>query len=197
MNEINLINTSSPLVSNIRPNQSTSTITANSLLDTYIQTRNIITTNIAPINYEEWIIKNIPIIYYIKSFKNKKNNKVQIEYGSNINYPSFFPNDGSLLFSDDFYGVYYNKDYYYWTDRVLVEFNSEDKNKLTKDLLFTPANQFDLKVSNEELLNFLKNNDDYKDFIHIKFEEYLNSSNFKSMEEKKRHHKELDKMFND
>lgn len=62
---------------------------------------------------------------------------------------------------------------------------------------FTVANQFDLKVSNEELLNFLKNNDDYKDFIHTRFECKLNYLVVKDKYEKTDYHKELDKMFND
>lgn len=120
-----------------------------------------------------------------------------LNFYDNVGFYTFLPDAGSLIFLNEFYGIYYLKDYCYWSNKVTVEFNPEDINKLKEDMPFVPANQFDLKVSNEELLNFLKNNDDYKDFVHIKFEEYLNSSDLRNMNEKKRHHEELDKMFND
>lgn len=160
----------------------------------YTSNYNINTSNVHNINYIKWIKDNIPIIYYIKSFKTRKDNKIEIEFYNKIRFSLFLLDNGSLLFSNDFYGIYCNKDYHYWANKVLVEFNSGDENRLTKDILFTQANQFDLKLSNGELLNFLKNNDDYKDFVHIRFEEHLNSLNFKDMEEKKNYHNELDKL---
>lgn len=89
----------------------------------------------------------------------------------------------------------YNKDdYEYWHNCITLEFNPEDLNLIEANQFICDINCFDLKITNEEMLDFLNDFEKYNRYFHLKLEEIFKTdkafSDY-SIEEKIRQHNTL------
>jgi len=139
----------------------------------------------------EYLLAKIPKIFKIIS-----NTKLEIKYVNCSHRKSIpiIPPVGSLIFQNKVYGVYTGQDNFYWESAVIVEF--EDNEALQKivntNLYFTPGNQWDNKISNEELEKILNNEINYQRYAHIQLEQDLEKEGSLCLTNKLDAHAELD-----
>jgi len=144
----------------------------------------------------EYLCERIPKIFKIITTKIISNTKLEIKYinCSHKKGNSIIPPLGSLIFENKVYGIYTGPDNFYWESAVIVEF--EDNETLQKivntNLYFTPSNQWDSKISNEELEKILNKEINYQRYAHIQLEQYLEKEGTLSLKDKLNAHAELD-----
>lgn len=144
----------------------------------------------------EYLLVKIPKIFKIITTKIISSTKLEIKYinCSHRKSTPIIPPVGSLIFQNKVYGVYTGPDNFYWESAVIVEF--EDNETLQKivntNLYFTPGNQWDNKISNEELEKILNNEINYQRYAHIQLEQDLEKEGSLCLTNKLDAHAELD-----
>lgn len=138
----------------------------------------------------------MPKLLKVDKYKILSDNKVRIYFSkvSHKNKNYFLPDTATLYFGDDLYGIYSKGDYHYWKNTIIVEFKDEYTKVLDKSPMFTTINNFDVKITNEEVIKFIEDLDEYSDYAHYLLEGLLRESNqFKDKSEKLLYHQQLDK----
>ena len=126
------------------------------------------------------ILDRMPLLLKVESYSMIDDNHARI-VSSRISHKSieetkkFLPDNGTLCFNNSLYGIYKYKDYLYWCDSIIVEFNKEDniKEVLDQSPIFTTINNFEDKIDNKDVTKFLEDTQFYKDFAHIALEELI------------------------
>lgn len=125
------------------------------------------------------VLDTMPLILKIKNVS-VDGNKIEITFDkfSHKNLDKFLPDQGSVYFGQEIYGVYDNADYLYWEDalKIQVENIEEALKVIKKGILFTTVNNWDEKITNQEIFLFLKNIKSYKRYAHLMLEMLLEES---------------------
>lgn len=125
------------------------------------------------------VLDIMPLILKIKNVS-VDGNKIEITFDkfSHKNLDKFLPDQGSVYFGQEIYGVYDKTDYLYWEDtlKVQVENIKEALKVIKKGILFTTVNNWDEKITNQEVFLFLKNIKSYKRYAHLTLEMLLEES---------------------
>lgn len=142
------------------------------------------------------VLNKMPKILKVDKYKVLSDNRVRI-YFSKVSHKDkldFLPYTATLYFGSDLYGVYNKGDYRYWADSVIVEFKDEYTEILDKSPIFTTFNNFDFEITNEEVIKFIEDLDEYSDYAHCLLERMLTDGNqVKDRSEKILYHRGLDK----
>ena len=125
------------------------------------------------------VLDTMPLILKIKNVS-VDGNKIEITFDkfSHKNLDKFLPDQGSVYFGQEIYGVYDKADYLYWEDtlKIQVEDIEEALKVIKKGILFTTVNNWDEKITNQEIFLFLKNIKSYKRYAHLMLEMLLEES---------------------
>lgn len=152
--------------------------------------------NISSSLFISQVLDKMPKILKVDKYKVLSDNRVRI-YFSKVSHKAkldFLPYTATLYFGSDLYGIYNKGDYHYWADSVIVEFKDEYAKILDKSPIFTTFNNFDFEITNEEVIEFIEDLDEYSDYAHCLLERMLTDGNqVKDRSEKIFYHKELDK----
>lgn len=144
------------------------------------------------------VLNMMPLILKVKTVS-VDGNKIDVgfEKFSHKSTDKFLPDQGTIYFGQDIYGVYDKSDYLYWEDSVKIQVeNIEEALKvIKKGILFTTVNNWDERITNQEVFLFLQNIKAYKRHAHIVLEALLNEDQQTSKENLNRKleiHSELD-----
>ena len=134
-------------------------------------------------NYDWYMVqyaKDILIIYDIIEICNINNNSIMIKYkalNDNIFIKEY--DYGSIyLYPSCTVSTFTKGNWQYWKNCVISELEPTTKFKDIKhDTKFVLLNQFDNEITNEELINCVKDKDFYYSFIHNQLNKNLNNEN--------------------
>lgn len=142
------------------------------------------------------ILTTMPLILRIKNVS-VDGNKIEISFDkfSHKNWDKFLPDQGTVYFGEDIYGVYDKADYLYWEDTIKVQVEDIDTAlKVIKNgILFTTVNNWDERITNQEIFLFLKSVKTYKRYAHILLETFLDEDGKpKNLKQRMKVHSELE-----
>ena len=164
-----------------------------------------------PVNYDKsWsngffvspgidrIMTTMPLILQIKNVS-VDGNKIEISFSkfSHKDWDKFLPDQGTIYFGKDIYGVYDKADYLYWEDTITVQV--EDIHTALKviknNILFTTVNNWDERITNQEIFLFLKSIKAYKRYAHTLLETFLDENGEpKNFKQRMKIHSELEEL---
>ena len=141
------------------------------------------------------VIKNLPPLFKVNTL-NIVGNQVELAY-EQVYFSKkfgFFPRQGTIYIANaDFYGVFSSENNLYWEHVLILDTDTIDKarNIMPGDY-FMCINNFDINLSNEELIKLIKSPTQYLRYCHKKFEETLGDcSRERAYEEHAKFHKML------
>ena len=144
------------------------------------------------------IMTTMPLILQIKNVS-VDGNKIEISFSkfSHKDWDKFLPDQGTIYFGKDIYGVYDKADYLYWEDTIKVQV--EDIHTALKviknNTLFTTVNNWDERITNQEIFLFLKSIKAYKRYAHTLLETFLDENGEpKNFKQRMKIHSELEEL---